>query len=242
MSLKSTLILAVLLSNWLSVFAQKVSDTSFVASAKKYVIDLHENSLRTQSRLYNGSRYVDPPFTSEEYPFLSSDDWVTGSVFYDGELFENIPLMYDLMNQVVVAEHFPSGHSIRLIPEKLQWFTLEGRLFERIENSSVQNSLPETGFYEVLYNGNTKLIARRIKYQRERIEDRQVHYWYEPRYRYFTLLNGVYFPVKSKGSILKLMAHKKQEINRMLRQQGIVFGREKERALQAIVNFYDNNQ
>ncbi len=225
-----------------SVFAQNNSDTAFVATAKNYALNLHEAALGTQSRLYNGSRYLDPVYSYEQHPFFESEDWLMGSASYDGEVFKNIPLMYDLLNQVLVAEHAPSGHAIRLINEKLVYFTVEDHYFERIENESVQNSLPATGFYEVLYDGESRFIARRQKFKREDVESREIVVSYESRDRYYIFRNGIYFPMRNKWSLFKIMSDKKQELKRFFKQEGIRYSANQEQALKAAAEYYDRSK
>jgi hypothetical protein len=127
-------------------FSQSGADTSFSNVARKNAVALYEHALRSQSRLYNGSKYVAPNHTLEEHPFFSSDDWLVGAAFYDGEYFENIALMYDLHNGALITEHLPSGQPIQLVSEKLKYFSIGRHYFERIENDSVSNPLPRSGF------------------------------------------------------------------------------------------------
>ncbi len=225
-----------------SALSQANRDTAFVAVAKSNAHKLHETSMGAQSRLYNGARYVDPEFNDEEHPFFLSEDWLTGSVSYDGEKFDDVPLMYDLLNQVLVAEHKPSGHAIRLVDEKLTRFSIEGHNFERIETGSVQHSLPATGPYDVLHEGPSRLLARRVKVRRETIESSEIVISYDLRQRYFILRNGVYFPVTKKSSLLKVLSDKKQDLRHFLKQQGIRYSSDRERALIAAVKFYDSSQ
>ena len=140
----TTLCLLILLSSTVA-FSQAQHDTAFFTAAKAYALAEYERALGTQKRLYNGSRYLAPDHELEEHPYFVSPDWLTGSVFYDGELFTDVPLMYDLYKQMLVVEHSGSGHSLRLLEEKVKHFTIDGHYFERINKDSVANSLPETG-------------------------------------------------------------------------------------------------
>lgn len=222
-----------------TTFAQAQPDTAFVATAEQNVIGLYEKALRAQSRLYNGSRYVAPDYNMELHPWFSSDDWITGSVFYDGKYFQDVPLMYDLYQGVLVTEHYPSAHAIQLVDEKLQHFTIDGHHFERISNESVGNSLPATDFYEILYSGETKVIVRRQKTLREQIVSQTVERSFEEKNRYFLMRNGIFFPVKSKSSVLKLMSNRKQEIKKYLKQEKLIFADNRERALATVAEYYD---
>ena len=62
---------------------------------------------------------------------------------------------------------------------------------------------------------------------------------YEEKNRYFVLRNGVFFPVRSKGSVLKLMDDRRQELRKHLKQQKIVFSDNRERALKSLAEHYD---
>ena len=223
-------------------FSQLQPDTAFVATAKANALAEYSKALRTQARLYNGSRYLPPEHDLEEHPYFVSPDWINGSVYYDGEYFSDVPLMYDLYNQTLVAEHASSGHPIRLVEEKLQYFTLEGHYFERIINDSVQNSLPATGIYEVLYRGPTKVVARRQQQLREQIVSTVIERSYDEKNRYFILRDSAFFPVKGKASVLKLLSARKNDIKRFLRQKDLSFSTNRELALKSIAEYYDQSR
>lgn len=223
-----------------TAFSQHNADTAFVAAAKEYAISLHDTRLRSQSALYNGSKYIPPEYEPESHPYFSQDDWITGAVYYDEEYFGNVSLMYDLYNAALIAEHFPSGHAIQLVGDKVQYFDIDGHHFEKIHNDSVGNSLPSTGFYDVLYPGTTKVVARRLKIRREEIRDMSFNTFYEEKNRYFVFRNSVFFPVKNKASLLKILADRRRAVKRFVKEQKIRFSPNKEPALITIAEYYDS--
>lgn len=238
MATRKFLCLLMLFSSTIA-FTQGQRDTAFLAAAKNNALAEYAAALRTQARLYNGSKYLAPEHSLEEHPYFISPDWINGSVHYDGEYFEDVPLMYDLYNQVLIAEHRASGNPIRLVEEKLKHFTLEDHYFERIINDSVGNSLPATGLYEVLYNGPTRILARRQQLLREQIINTEIETSYDEKSRYFLLVNGRFFPVKGLASALKLLADRKNDIKRFLRQKKLKFSDNRELALKSIAGYYD---
>ena len=221
---------------------QSGADTSFVTIARKNAVALYEQALGSQSRLYNGSRYFAPEHSLEEHPFFYSEDWLIGAAFYDGEYFENIALMYDLHKSVLITEHGPSGHPIQLVPGRLQHFSIAGHYFERIENDSVSNSLPQSGFYNILYPGETRVIARRQKLLREQISGSNVETFFDERTRYFVYKNGVYFPIKNKASLMKVLGDKKSELKRFIKQNKVRFSLDREVLFKSVAEFYDSRK
>src|SRR5688500_18456578 len=91
-----------------------VSDTIFLNQAIANAIRLYEKTLNTQSILYNGTQYVEPSQLDDHHPFFFTDDWTMSSVEYDGERFENVPVLYDLTNDKVISESH-NGSQIELI-------------------------------------------------------------------------------------------------------------------------------
>ena len=238
--MKRILALIVLLEFPFAVaYPQAEADSAFVSTATENTVRLYNKALRAQSRLNNGRKYRASEHSLEQHPYYLSEDWVTGSVFYDGKYFTDVNLMYDLQQRVLVTEHYPSGNAIELVDEKLKSFTLQGHYFEKIHIDSAASSLPRTDFYDVLYSGEIKVVAHRQKLQRKEIQSRIVEIFYDERYRYFIFTNGIFFPVKSKGSVLKLMSDKKQEMKRFFRQNKASFLQDRELMLKRMAEHYD---
>lgn len=227
-----------LLSGFVAL-SQAQHDTVFLVAAKEHALAAYDKALGIQKRLYNGSKYLPPEHELEEHPYFISPDWLDGSVYYDGEYFSNVPLMYDLFNQMLITEHGASGHAMRLVEEKIKYFTIDSHYFERIINDSVGNSLPETGFYEVLYNGSTRVVARRQEWRREQIVNNQIETLYNEKNRYFMFHNGSFISVNRKASALKLLTDKKSELKRFLRKHHLSFSDNKELALKSMAEHYD---
>lgn len=220
-------------------FSQKGEDTTFLSAAIQNSIGLYQKAIGGQAKLYNGSKYQAPEHAVDEHPYFFSDDWIMGDVFYDDEWFGNVPLMFDLHSGQLIAEHLSSGHPIRLVNEKLSHFSLAGHTFEKIVNESVGGSLPLTTFYDILYPGETKVIAWYQKFVRDLIESHDIVRTFEARTRYFIFKNGVFFPVKSKASVLKILSDKKKDLKKFLKANRIQFSDNRESAMKKLAGFYD---
>ncbi len=234
------LICVLFLIQSLSAFPQSGQDTTFLDKAILNSINAYRQAIGAQAKINNGSKYLPPKEALDHHPYFLSEDWITGNVVYDEEHYDNIPLMFDILHSRLVTEHASSGHAIQLIVEKLDQFSIAGHSFEKIDNTSVNGSLPDTDFYDILYSGPTKVIAKRQKILREKIESNEIETLYEERFRYFLFKNGVFFQVKNKSTALKILEDQKQPLKKFLKDNHIIFSADRESALKRMAEFYDN--
>jgi hypothetical protein len=238
MTIKNYLLFLLTISSGLA-FSQSVKDSIFLADAKKNTIKDYERAIQGQAKLYNGSEYVKPEQTGDSHPFYISDDWSFGFVNYDEERFENVPLLYDITSDKLVTENYYNASEMELVYDKLTGFSIANHIFEKIINQQVNNSLPQSGFYEVLYNGTTKTIARHQKKSQETIVSNEIEIDFEKKDHYFIYKSGSYYPVKSKGSVLKLLADEKSALKQFLNKNSINFKLDRENALARLAEYYD---
>ena len=223
-----------------SAFSQTGNDTTFSKAALQNSIAVYGKHISEQTNLYNGYQYVRPNQTNdEEHPYFETDDWVFGSVEYDGEIFKNIPLLYDIRSDKVITEHYLNGNEMELIPEKLSGFTMAKHSFKKIKNEEVSNSLPQTGYYEILYDGVTRAIVLQKKTSLKTISSNEVQILYEKRIKYYILKNGKFFQVRSKGSLLKLLSDEKKALKQFLTTHKLRFRGNAESVIAQTAEFYD---
>jgi hypothetical protein len=221
-------------------FAQSQGDSLFVARAASNAVQLYERDIRGQSSLYTGSEYGQPEQTHEQHPFFLSEDWQNGSVTYYGEEYLNVGILYDITSDILVIEHYYNGDEMVLVKEKVSSFTLGDREFIHHPAASLPAGLPVAGFYEVMYDGETKVMARFEKQREERIESHEVLIEYTPRSRFFVLKQGEYHRVFRRGDLLKLLADKKQEVRSYINKEKIRVSKKNPGSFAQVVSFYDS--
>lgn len=222
-----------------SGFTQTGADTTFLQASIQNSLQFYERAVAGQVKLHNGSRYLAPAHTVDQHPYFFSYDWIMGDVFYDGELFTNVPLMYDILNSIVITEHHSNGQPVQLLAEKLDFFSIAGHHFEKIENKYSGSPVPSSGFFDILYPGKTKVIARRQKVLHEKIISQQIEISYDEKTRYFVLKNGHFFQVKSIGSVLKILGDKKQDLKKFLIKNRSSFSANRALAIKSLAQYYD---
>jgi len=236
-SLRTTIVLLLLCMAQMQGYTQQIStDTAFLAQSKKKIVAVYATSIQHQSRLYNGSDYVIYLSRDEEHPYFNADDWTIGSVIYWGELYENVPLMYDLSSDQIVTEH-NRGNPIKLLREKVDGFTIFDHTFVRIKDD--QNKISE-GFYDRLYNGSSKVYAKHTKTYRDDIISKEIIPSFDENTKFYLVKNGAFNTVKSKGSVLQVLDDRKQEIKAFIRKNRIRFKVNRAEAIVRTTEFYDS--
>jgi hypothetical protein len=213
------------------------SDTSFVAAATSHAVKFYTNAIQGQAQLYNGSDYAEYRSLQDEHPYFGTDDWVYGTVFYDGYLYENVPLLYDISTDQLLTETYYSSSIMKLIKDKITYFTLPGKKFVNQPDTTIS-----PGFYELLYDGKTKVYARHSKLLQETLSSQEIIHSFDEKTRYYIYKNNIYIHVKSKGSVLDVFGDRKREVSQYINKSKIRFRKNREQYITRLAEFYDRSQ
>lgn len=108
--------------------------------------------------LYHGRQYVSAPVYIAGSP--NYRDWeilYDCDVVFDGLLYEQIPLMYDLVNDVLVTSHPHRQAYLELHAHLISEFRIDEDHFVHIRDHEVLSP----GFYQVLHDGSDYLCYAR---------------------------------------------------------------------------------
>ena len=230
--------IAVVLCCAIQSFGQQLPlDTTFLTSAKVNQVKLYTQFMDGQTRLNNGSEYRDYLSHNEEHPYFGADDWAYGTIIYDEEVYENVPMFYDLSRDKVISEHSLNGAKLELISEKISMFTLGPHTFVRLAADEAKTIT--SGFHERLYDGKTKVYVRREKSLQQKVESNDIIFNFDEKNRVYIQKDGVYYPVKTKNSVLEVFNDRKQEIRAFLKKNGGINKHNRENAIAKVAAFYD---
>jgi len=219
------------------VAQQAKPDTAFVSLAKKSQVQAYNQFIHGQTRLNNGSGYRDYYSTNDEHPYFGEDDWSYGTIVYDDEFYEHVPMFYDISSDNVVSEHSLNGAKLVLIAKKIKRFELDGHTFVRLQQDELKTI--SEGFYDLLYDGKTKVYVRRAKTLEQKTEPTGITYSFAEKNRVYILKAGIYYPVKSKGSVLEVFKDQKQQVKSFMNKNKINLKADREGAIARIAEFYD---
>ena len=215
------------------------TDRTFYQQSLAHTIRGYEQTVGVNSPLYKGKEYVDYTFRIQGDQYFQSYIWEKGSVYYDGLLYSDVSMKYDIANEVLIVDHAHLPFQVALESANIDYFSLLDHHFIRLEADTLTHAGISTGFYDLLYDGKTRFLVKRAKILKDAIEDRQLHYWFEATDRYFIQKDDVFHRVKSKRSVLKVFYDHKKDIQRFMKRNKIKFRKQPEEAIHRIVMYYD---
>jgi len=200
-------------------------------------------AIGSQSRLYDGKRYefYDHAILSNAY-YMDITDWRVGSIVYDGYLYEKVDMLYDLFKDQLIIHLYNSFLKISLVSEKVKTFNLLDHHFEYIKNDPANPTSVKTGFYDDLYSGKIKVLAKRQKTLQTThgFSGSIDSYFTSTSTDYYIFKNGNYYSFGSQGTFLNVLKDKKKDLQQFIRTNKIKYRKNKEQAMAMIAEYYDH--
>lgn len=190
------------------------------------------------SRLYNGVEYIRNGTPAKGFPCWEADSLRSGTLCYDGRLFSNVPMEYDLVEDKLIIPYYTGHPLMSLISERLSYFLIDSQRFRYIYADSNASGLPAAGFYqELCRNGANVLLARREK-KLVFPSNHEELARYTQHNSYFLLLNGRYLAISGKTDLLDIAKDKKDALKQYIRKNRIRFNKDLEEALTRTTGYY----
>jgi hypothetical protein len=207
---------------------QSLPGDSTIRSAEEHAIAIYHNYLGQQSPVYNGTGHITDDPNTRGFAYFQSPESFAGSVVYDGSLYSNLPILYDIVrDQVIVADRY--GYLIGLFMPRVKEFSLYGHHF--ISTSR--------GVYDLLVPGAITILAKRTKKIEESIVGLEIiHTVYATDY-FFAVKDSVYYELHNQRSLLMLMDDRKKEIKEFIKAGRIKFNKDPEGAICRITAYYN---
>ncbi len=226
----------------LLLFCKTVSSQeSALASSASYdkAIELFKVGVAANSLLYIGKEY--PPYRGgiQGTPFFVSSEAQSTDLFYDGNLYLNVPAFYDLVRQQIVINRFDDNSRIRLLNEKIDYFIISGHRVENLFLTEVEGAVSDRIFYEVLLSGKTSVLVRRIK-KIEMTLDPQDPPKFTERDELFVRTSDKLVPISRSASVLTVLGDRKDLVKTFIRKNKLKFKKDVENDLIKTVAYYNS--
>src|SRR4030095_3253272 len=224
---------AALLFFSLAVFAQDFLPDSIVYKQALDQTGSYNNSLATKtSGLYTGSLYVRDYYRVKGHPFFETDSLQKGDVFYNGVLYKNADLLYDLSHDNLVTKYAEDANLV-LVREKVTYFKLRGHLF--VAGGDALGK----GFYDVLYTGKIEVLVQRKKELVPWSKSMEFDAAFSQTNNYFIYKDSSYYKVNSKQDLMDVLKDKRTELEEFISKNRRDFKKKFETALLRTAVYYD---
>lgn len=238
--LKRTTILIVLIVPAILNYAQApLQDSALHEQAAENVIALYKNAMKENLRLYNGREYLYSGHNAKGFPYFKSNDILQGAVMYDENIYTNVPMYYDLVNDALVIKDYTQNFPIKLLAEKIKYFVIDG---DKFINATADSAFPADmakGFYEELYRNKTIVFAKKQKIVSQRTSSEGSEFSYKEFDAYFIYYNGKIDKVSSEKSVLNVFKKRKNELRRFINTNKLRFKKDFEEAIVKTAQYFD---
>ena len=217
------------------------TDSTYLLSAINKLNQQYLNSVDNNGHIYNGKEYLShDKYYLKGHQFFKFSEEEEGEVYYEDYLFTRVPLLYDaVLDQVIISE--PNGSLLfKLENQKVSYFRVHDHLFIHLNTDSLSGSSMRPGFYDLLANGKTQVLAKRIKRMYEDATPRGMEGEFTIEDKFFVRKNNQYYPVSNKKTILKVFNDNRKELQKYSRNQRLKFKKEiREASLVKLVQYYN---
>jgi len=187
----------------------RIANNTYDKTAK-HLYDNYTLTVGKASQILNGPEYYYDDKTRGGDPFFGTQQFHDGSVIYDGNIFENLDVGYDIFrDELFISDGIIA--TLKLPQEKVAGFSLGNNTFIMIQNDTLWRNQLNSGYYHLLYNGELKVLAKRKK-KIIPSSDGQYRYMFEGADKLYVLKNNIFYPIRSKGALRKILADEKKPI------------------------------
>ena len=223
----------------LGVYGTAAAQTSYADSIRNAAIHhattTYLEYVGSQAPLYNGPVYRDQRASiNSGSPFFKTAQPLAGTIQFNGILYENIPLLFDVLGKKVLTPLPGSPQTlIEIDLNKVSFFAVEESRFVRIPQSN--------DFLEVLHEGEKSSIYR--MYRKEVKEDLSGQFTERNITEIktvYVLKEGILHKITNRNALLKVYADKRKELANFLQQEKSDMKKDPASAAIAAARFYDN--
>jgi hypothetical protein len=218
-------------------FSQTVNANDSIQPKVEALEKIYKSNLWDDAHLFNGIEYIEYKRNTHGHPYYLTPRWTNGSVEYAHQIYKDVPLIYDIFTDKVIVKNLLTKKPIQLIDENIKGFKIEKKAFTHLKETATNNIA--TGYYEVLYDGQSKLFVKRKKTILEKVLAGDYQITFEESSTIYVCINGSYSEVNSKKGLKKILKTKKKEIKKFIATSRSKFREDFEGSIVETLKFYD---
>ncbi|MBL7763564.1 MAG: hypothetical protein JNL23_09105 [Chitinophagaceae bacterium] len=218
------------------------SDSGIYLSSKENLTRLYVDSIGENLRLYNGTQFTTAYKSNLGHPFFEDANPQAGTIFYGGTSYSGTKLLYDIIrDEVICVNKFKNDEIIKLIPSKINWFTLQQHLFVHLLKDSNDTNFPGNGFYEQLYNGNMAVFKKVKKQFFESSKTDEPSKYIQYNYYYIRKKNK-YHLIDNRRSLIAVCDDRKADVANFIRKERLNFKKDAATMIVRVIDYYESSK
>lgn len=212
-------------------YPQDVIADSLLSEHLRIIDNSYDSITHNPNRFVTGKFYY-PRGDKYNHPYFLDFNWKSGFVNNQGELFPVTMMKYDIENDVLVILEIIEnlGYAVQLDTRVIKEFFIDGHHFEYIDDAKKE------GYYERLYDSNTYIWSKWKKMSSNPVFGNPV---YVHKTYYMVRKNNSYFEVNNLRDLMNAYSDKKQELKRFIKENKLVFRKDRAGTIKIIANQYD---
>jgi hypothetical protein len=216
------------------------NDTDFYRQSVGNLKDFYRSTVGEGLHLYNGTEYLQYSFLVKGYPFFYTDSFIRGNVYYDGRLYRDVPMRYDLVNDEVIVADFYGNFPIRLVSNKIDYFELAKHQFVRFSFDDTSTSvINNVGFFDEIYKSTfAGVYVKRQKELEMLLGTETDKRNYKQYNRCYILMKNQFYLIDDQRDLLSVLKDKKDAVKKFIRKENIHFKKEIDFAVKTIIEYY----
>jgi hypothetical protein len=243
-TLKTVFIALLSFSCIISLFSQFFSfaEKTELLQKEKKEIEAFTNDKLDQSKFFVNALLYTQTYPPTAHPFFEDDKWADGRLLSGDQLVDIRGIKYDIYNDHLVYMNIrkEDSYPVILSPLFCREFYINSHHFRYLNTNleGISASRLKPGYYEVIYDGNTKFYVKWEKIRKlDNVDAKQVMEIYYSLYLYH---NDNYTKIKNKRKLFKVLHDREKELKDFIKQEEIVFNKDNYSDSQTILQFYDN--
>ena len=215
------------------LFAQDVGRRQLIDSSAVRYMRMADKQLA----LYYGKE-AEGHLRALNHPYLKDDQYVKSRLSYCRIIYPEAKLRFDINRDELVILS-PDQRSIALFPENVDFAELHGYTIIYFLRDSLPGC-PSTGYYMLLHSGKCKVLEKQtaMLMQKDTFSSTfEQHYVFSTYY--YLNKDGVYYIIRNKRGLLKLLQPYKKELKRFISSHGWQFRRDADKLIPMTVGEYE---
>lgn len=202
----------------------------------------YSDKIAEASLILNGPEYFYDDIILGGNPFWGKSQFNNGSIFYNGIRYDDQEIGYDIYRDEVFISRYDQNKilsKVSLNVSMVGGFSISKNQFIRLTESENFENHPGTGFYELLYTGNLKVIVKRNKKIVPANDGGLYKYKFVISDKIYVLKDKTFNRIGSRKALFGLLSDQKKNLREFAREnkQDI---RDLEVFVKMTCSYYDN--